>query len=149
MAIRVSRDDARAFGAKIPPAPKARKFRNRPERRDDIWFDSQLELRRYCYLKQVEMAGALNNLKIHPKFDLFASGVPVAGTLGSQPVPVGLYEADFSYHDDRGWVVEDTKGAVLPLYVLKRRLFRANYPMLIFMEVRQCRKRWISQLIEA
>jgi hypothetical protein len=149
MAIRVSRDEARAFGAKILPAPRVRKFRNRPERRDEIWFDSQLELRRYCYLKQVEMAGALTDLKVHPEFELFASGSAVAGTLGSQPVSVGVYIADFSYHDDRGWMVEDTKGVVLPLYALKRRIFRANYPELIFMEVRQWRKRWVSQLIKA
>lgn len=147
MAIRVSLDEARAFGAKIPVAPRPKKFHNKPERRDDIWFDSQLELRRYCYLKQVELAGALTELRIHPIFDLYAAVGPLPNQCASAIKTVGSYEADFWYRDDRGEVVEDTKGAVLPLYVLKRQLFRANYPMLKFMEVRQCRKRWVSQPI--
>jgi hypothetical protein len=142
MGLRLTEKEARDLGLKIPEAPK-RKFHNRPGRLDGIAFDSQLELRRYAYLVHVEMAGLLEDLKVHPTFDLYGAGGRAPGT--GDPVPVGVYEADFSYIDERGQVVEDTKGVVLPLYTLKRNLFLANYPQLVFMEVRQCRKRWISQ----
>jgi hypothetical protein len=46
-------------------------------------------------------------------------------------------------------VVEDCKGLVLPVYTLKRKLFLATYPETVFMEVRQCRKPWVSRGIMA
>jgi hypothetical protein len=46
-------------------------------------------------------------------------------------------------------VVEDCKGLVLPVYTLKRKLFLATYPEIVFMEVRQCRKRRVSRGIMA
>jgi hypothetical protein len=46
-------------------------------------------------------------------------------------------------------VVEDRKRLVLPVYALKRKLFLANYPEIVFMEVRQCRKRGVSRRIMA
>jgi len=96
-----------------------------------------MEMPRYCYLIQVEMAGMLRDLEIHPHFRLCADG----GGAGA----IGTYEADFAYNDPKaGQVVEDVKGALLPLYILKRNLLLANYPTLIFTEVRQCRKRWKS-----
>jgi Protein of unknown function (DUF1064). len=97
-----------------------------------------MEMLRYCYLIQVEMAGMLRDLEIHPRFALFADGG------GKGAVEVGTYEADFAYNDpEAGRVVEDVKGAA-PLYILKRNLFLANYPTLVFREVRQCPKRWKS-----
>ena len=72
------------------------------------------------------------------RIDVYADGG------GAGAVEVGTYEADFAYNDPKaGRVVEDVKG-VLPLYILKRNLLLANYPTLIFTEVRQCRKRWKS-----
>ena len=46
-------------------------------------------------------------------------------------------------------MTEDCKGLVLPVYTLKRKLFLATYPETVFMEVRQCRKRWVSRRIVA
>ena len=140
MGLRLSVKEAKALGIEIPARPA--KFHNKPGRLDGIHFDSDLELKRYAYLVWVEMANELTDLIVHPKFDLFA-----AGPLG--PVLVGTYEGDFSYIDRLGiQVVEDCKGVVLPLYVLKRNLFSANYPSIKFMEVRQCRKRWTSREIK-
>ncbi len=136
MAFRLSVKEAKALGVEVPA--RAHKYQARPEWRDGIYFDAQLELRRYCYLVQVRKAGKLEGLEVHPKFRLYGDGG------GGSAVEVGLYEADFAYTDERGRVVEDCKGAVLPLYVLKRNLMLANYPTLVFMEVRQCRRKWHS-----
>ena len=147
MAFRLTQSEARALGVKIPAAPR-RKFHNRPGYLDEIHFDSQLELRRYAYLIHVEMAKKIDQLQVHPKFPLYGS---VGVEDGARPVCVGFYEADFAYRVVEGQrnMVEDCKGMMLPLYLLKRRLFVANYPELQLMEVRQCRGRWISQPVTA
>jgi hypothetical protein len=127
-----------ALGIEIPPPPR-HKYNAKPSRVDGKGFDSQMEMLRYCYLIQVEMAGMLRDLEIHPHFRLYADGG------GADAVEVGTYEADFAYNDpEAGRIVEDVKGGRLPLYILKRNLFLANYPTLVFREVRQCRKRWKS-----
>jgi len=139
MGLRITeREAALLLGEKLPPHPK---YHNKPERLDGVQFDSQLELKRYCYLVHVEMAGLLTDLMVHPRFDLLAA-------TPDQPVKCGEYEGDFSYIDEMGmWVVEDTKGVVLPLYALKRKLFRANYPDIKLVEVRLCKKQWSSQVV--
>lgn len=136
MAFRLSVKEAKALGVQIAARPH--KYRAQPEWRDGIYFDAQLELKRYCYLKQVEMAKQITDLEVHPKFPLYGDGG------GGTAVEVGLYEADFTYKESGCRVVEDCKGAVLPLYVLKRRLFLANYPTLLFQEVRLCKGKWHS-----
>ena len=136
MGLRMTIREAKALGIEIPARPP--KYHNKPSRLDGKGFDSQMEMRRYCYLIQVEMAGMLQDLDIHPTFTLFGDSP------GSGSVEVGTYEADFAYSDERGRVVEDVKGVVLPLYALKRNLMLANYPTLVFMEVKQWRGRWSS-----
>ena len=143
MGFRLTVKEAMALGIEIPP-PAYRKYNAKPSRIDGKGFDSQMEMLRYCYLIQVEMAGELTDLEIHPQFPLFADGG------GKGAVKVGTYEADFAYNDGKaGRIVEDVKGVVLPIYVLKRNLLLANYPTLIFREVRKCRKRWISTHISS
>lgn len=153
MGLRLTEKEARAFGIKIPERPRS-KYHNQPGRLDGVHFDSQTELLRYAYLVQVEMAAALSDLKIHPTYELLAArGGPAPrpddGAGPAESAVVGSYEADFSYTDERGWVVEDVKGLVLPIYALKRAIFLANHPEAFFVEVRQCRKRWISTRITA
>jgi hypothetical protein len=136
MGFRLSVKEAKALGIEIPPRPL--KYHNQPSRLDGIGFDSEMEMRRYCYLIQVEMAGQLSDMEIHPKYRLYADSP------GKGAVYIGNYEGDFAYSDERGRVLEDVKGVLLPLYLLKRNLMLANYPTLVFMEVRQWRKRWSS-----
>ena len=136
MAFRLSVKEAKALGVEVPA--KQHKYRAQPEWRDGHYFDAQLELKRYCYLKQVEMAGEITDLEVHPQFKLYADGG------GGPCIEVGYYEADFAYNADRGRMIEDCKGALLPLYILKRKLFLANYPTLVFMEVRLCKRKWSS-----
>jgi hypothetical protein len=150
MGLRLSLREARAFGIKIPERPS--KYGNEPGYRDGHHFDAQLELKRYCYLLMVERAGQLKNLVVHPKYPLFAASWtadPMADEAEIFSIEVGVYEGDFQYHDAAGeLIVEDTKGLVLPLYALKRRIFRANYPRHRLMEVRQCKKRWVSTPVD-
>jgi Protein of unknown function (DUF1064) len=126
-----------ALGIEIPPPPR-HKHNAKPSRIDGKGFDSQLEMLRYCYLLQVEMAGMLSELEVHPRFVLYADGG------GQGAIEFGTCEADFAYTDEAGRIVEDANGVVLPLYILKRNLLLANYPTLVFREVGQCRKRWKS-----
>jgi hypothetical protein len=136
MAFRLTLKEAKALGVEVPKKPH--KYRAQPEWRDGYYFDAQLELKRYCYLKQVEMAGVITDLEVHPVLKLYADS-PYRGA-----VEIGAYEADFAYSDTRGRVIEDCKGALLPLYILKRKLVLANYPTLVFMEVRLCKRKWSS-----
>lgn len=75
------------------------KFNARGERFDNIWFDSQAELRRYRELKLLVQAGEISQLKAHPVFTL-VEGETFTLT----------YEADFQYIEDGKTVVEDVKG---------------------------------------
>jgi Protein of unknown function (DUF1064) len=127
-----------ALGIEIPPPPR-HKYNAKPSRIDGKGFDSQLEMLRYCYLLQVEMAGMLSELEVHPRFALYADGG------GQGAIEVGTYEADFAYNEPVARrVVEDVGGVLLALHILKRNLLLANYPTLVFREVEQCRKRWKS-----
>jgi hypothetical protein len=151
MGLRLSVQEARAFGIKIPE--RKSKYGNEPSYRDGHHFDAQLELKRYCYLLMVERAGQLKNLIVHPKYPLFAASwelpEPGADEAHVFAIEIGVYESDFQYHDAAGeLIVEDCKGMVLPLYALKKRIFRANYPHHRLMEVRQCKKRWVSTPVD-
>lgn len=140
MTWRLSAAEARArFGDAVGAKPKP-KYNAIGGTLDGRSFDSKAELARYAYLKQVEMTGAIRELEVHPRFNLHAVDSEMTGLF-----LVGVYEADFRYRQEsEEVVVEDVKGVVLPIYVLKRRLFLLNYPEVAFMEVRKCRNSWRS-----
>ncbi len=101
---------------------------------DGITFDSKAEHRRYCELKLLLKAGEICSLKVHPRYRL-----EVGDNL------IGVYEADFEYHElkagkpqYRREVVEDVKGVRTREYILKRNLFKALNPYTDFRE-RSCR----------
>jgi len=152
MGLRLTVHEARTLGIKIPE--RKSKYGNEPAYIDGHHLDSQIELKRYCYLLMVERAKKLTSLKIHPRYPLFAAVPGAAGPAVVDPAGPGLcrvgeYEADFEYIDEAGeLVVEDCKGLVLPLYALKARIFRANYPHRRLMEVRQCGRRWVSTPVD-
>jgi hypothetical protein len=92
--------------------------RSRAVEIDGFRFASQAEGRRYLDLKEMSRRGEIEELRVHPRFDL-----EVAGEL------VAIYEADFSYRRDGQIVVEDVKGwqkgPAMRLFQLKARLLRA------------------------
>lgn len=95
---------------------RARKFRNIPTTLGGHSFASKVEARRYGELLLLEKAGAVSNIKVHPRFPLIVNGIDM-----------GNYEADFSYLEKSALVVEDVKSPATktPLYRLKKKLMKA------------------------
>lgn len=93
------------------------KFNARPLVHDGIRFASHAEAKRYfqlCFLRKI---GALDELVVHPAFDLHVSGHRI-----------GRYVADFSYRRDGRIVVEDVKSrpTMTALYRWKKRHLKAE-----------------------
>ena len=99
-------------------AKKKSKYRNKKTEVDGILFDSAKEASRYCELKLLEKAGAIENLECQSKFLLIEKNTKYAAV---------TYLADFTYWDPelQETVVEDTKGMKTPLYVIKKKLMYA------------------------
>lgn len=114
--------------------PKS-KYHNEPVTVDGVTFDSLGEHRRWCFLKLMEQAGEISNLRYHVKYTLFPKG-----TIDIRRFPDGReielkrydrehwYEADFVYVNKKGEeVVEDFKGFETPEFKEKRVMFKALY----------------------
>ena len=92
------------------------KYRNKKVDFNGYTFDSQAEARRYKELVILQGISKIEKLTVHPTYDLTVMGVHIC-----------KYEADFSYHDETGFVVEDVKGVRTSQYRLKRKLMKAIY----------------------
>lgn len=114
---RISAADYRALaGAK----PKARKYGNRPVIVDGLRFDSKAEAGRWVYLRHLQQAGEITDLRRQVRIPLHA----LSGAV------VGHYIADFEYLRQGLPVTEDVKSAVtvdLEIFQWKRRHFAAEY----------------------
>ena len=85
---------------------------------DGITFDSKLEAARYKFLKELESAGAVSDIEVHPQFPCFVEGKKIC-----------TYIADFKYKNVKGdEVIEDTKGVLTDVFKLKKKLVEAIYP---------------------
>jgi hypothetical protein len=100
--------------------PAGSKMGNRHTVVDAITFDSALEAVRYKELKMLLQGKRIERLKVHPVFPLLVNGLVV-----------GVYEADFRFYENGKLVVEDCKGQLTPLYILKRNLMLALYGIAI------------------
>ncbi len=115
--------------------PKNRKYRNQPDYRGSIRFDSRKEARRYDELMLLLRAGKIRDLKLQPQFTLQESYI----TLEGERVRATRYQADFSYKrptepDINGqvyWVtvVEDVKsrGTKTAVYEMKKKLMLEKF----------------------
>lgn len=92
---------------------------------DGIAFASKREAAEYMGLKMQQAAGVIYDLLVHPVFPLVVNGTKI-----------GRYTADFRYKSDGDEVVVEVKGFVTRDYSLRKRLFKALYPELVFLEVR-------------
>lgn len=114
---------------------KQSKYHNEPVTVDGVTFDSLGEHRRWCFLKLMEQAGEISNLRYHVKYTLFPKG-----TIDIRRFPDGReielkrydrehwYEADFVYVNKKGEeVVEDFKGFETPEFKEKRVMFKSLY----------------------
>lgn len=104
---------------------RPRKYRNKPCSVDGIRFDSKAEMRRYCNLKNLEMAGEISDLRLQVKYPLEVNGSLVC-----------TYVADFVYRIGKSGetVVEDAKGGKATetaVFRIKSKLMRAIHGITI------------------
>ena len=114
---------------------KRSKYHNETVEVDGIRYDSKNEMLRHNFLKMMERAGEISELRYHVKFTLFPKG---STELIRMPdgTEVELkkydrehwYEADFVYKNKRGeMIVEDFKGFETEEFKRKRIIFNAIY----------------------
>lgn len=115
---------------------KKSKYHNERIVIDGIEFDSKSEGRRFCYLKLMEKAGEISNLRYHVKFELIPqiTKEEVVHLKTKDKVVTKVlqsaryYEADFVYLNKKGEeVVEDFKGQETGLFKFKADLFYHLY----------------------
>jgi len=97
---------------------------------DGYWFDSAAEHRRYRELLLLQAAGKISALVVHPRFILIEPF-----TYRGKRQRAETYSPDFVYTEDGRTIAEDVKGARLPVYRLKSKLFMLKYPNIEFREV--------------
>lgn len=105
------------------------KYGNRKITRDGMTFDSLKEYRRFCDLRLLEKAGAIQDLKRQVEYVLVPTlrepdtigkrGGAIKGKVVERKVS---YIADFVYRENDEIVVEDTKGFKTKEYIIKRKL---------------------------
>lgn len=108
---------------------KTNKYHNTITTVDGIKFRSKKESDRYQELILLEKAGEISDLKIQVPY-VVADSVSWHG----KTIKAIKYYADFEYTDRGIKVVEDTKGKLIALYVLKKSLFISRYPHIDFRE---------------
>lgn len=98
-------------------AARGSKYNARKTVVDGIEFDSAKEAKRYTKLRDMEMAGRIQDLRLQVPFEILPSfecdGVKYRGI---------KYIADFVYYRNGVRVVEDVKGAKTPEYRMKKKL---------------------------
>ena len=115
---------------------KKSKFHNEPVTVDGIRFDSKNEMRRFNFLKLMEKAGEISNLRYHVKFELIPQitkeeivHLKTKDKVVTKVVQSArYYEADFAYLNKKGEeIVEDFKGQETALFKFKAALFFYRY----------------------
>jgi hypothetical protein len=111
------------------------KYKAKKTEVDGILFDSRLESKRYSFLKMMERAGKITDLKLQVPFILIGRFEDYFGNKYRE----SKYIADFVYRNANGdYVTEDVKSSFMrrnPLYVLKKKLLLSTHAGLIFYEV--------------
>jgi hypothetical protein len=83
-------------------------------------FASKAEALRYSTLAILETAGEIKDLACQVPFPVFVNGKLICH-----------YYADFTYHENRVYIVEDVKGVKTAIYRLKKKLVEALYNITI------------------
>lgn len=115
---------------------KQSKYHNQPITVDGIRFDGKNEMRRFNFLKLMEKAGEISNLRYHVKFELIPQitreeivHLKTKDKVVTKVVQSArYYEADFVYLNKQGEeIVEDFKGQETDLFKFKAALFFYKY----------------------
>lgn len=106
---------------------------------DGIVFDSIREAQRYQYLKLLEDAGDISNLRLQVKYELIPTQRETCTAVYTKGSKKGLqklgrvlekecsYIADFVYEENGETVVEDVKGRRTEVYNIKKKLMLYRY----------------------
>jgi len=107
-------------------------------------FDSQAEMKRYIVLRQYQKEGRIKDLRCHPRFELLEKQkvnilYEKSGRWHFNTSERGIdYTGDFSYTENGIPVVEEVKSKATAKradYILRRKLFKAKYPEILFREI--------------
>lgn len=101
-------------------AMKKTKYGNKKAIVDDIEFASRKEARRYCELRMLEKAGAIQDLQLQKKFEL----QPAFYYQGHKQRPI-YYVCDFFYVEKGKHIIEDVKSPATKnnaVYKLKKKM---------------------------
>ena len=111
---------------------KGSKYGNKKVTVDGYEFDSIAEMERYKQLKLMELAGAISDLRLQPRYELQRGFTDSSGVKQRSIT----YCADFSYSERGLRVVEDVKGSITKEYAIKKKLFLYRYFDLTFREIK-------------
>jgi hypothetical protein len=95
---------------------KQNKYHAQAQTVDGIRFDSKKEAQRYRELKLSERAGVISGLRWQVPFRLEINGHHIT-----------TYKADFVYDEQGKQVVEDTKGMRTRVFLMKKKMMKAQY----------------------
>lgn len=101
---------------------KKNKYKNIKVEYDGITFDSKKERDHYIYLKNLEMAGEIKDLRTQIRFELQPKY-----KINKKRVQAISYIADFIYLKNGNYIVEDTKGYRTQIYKIKKKMFEYKY----------------------
>lgn len=112
------------------------KYRNKKTVVDGINFDSALESRRYSFLKIMQQAGRITDLRMQVPFVLIGKFEDFQGNKYRET----KYFADFTYKNAKGeYIVEDTKSEYVrkhdKTYAIKKKLLLSTHGGMLFYEV--------------
>ena len=113
--------------ALMRPRGRRNKYGAKKCQLDGHKFDSQAEMRHYLVLREMQRAGKITDLEVHPKFKLVPSRTNKKGKRRRGVT----YTADFRYVAGHETVVEDVKGGKATqtqAFVIKSKLFEWLYP---------------------
>lgn len=111
MSIRMTEKEFnKLMGNKTKNKKTVNKFHNKKIKVDGIVYDSTKEYERHCYLKILEKAGDISNLRFHKD----------SITLIEDPLV--KYIPDFCYIENGNNIVEDFKGMQTKEFILKKKM---------------------------
>lgn len=102
------------------------KYNANGQKIDGHWFASAAEAKRYLQLKDMQQDDLIEDLVLQPSYPIVHHGKPIT-----------TYRADFRYvvlnelKRSEAVVVEDVKGMVTDVYLIKKKLVEAQYNLKI------------------
>lgn len=128
---------------------------------DGFVYDSKTEYQRYCYLKLLERAGEIRNLRRQPKFELvFGCGSDqTAVMVGKNRTKTAVYTPDFCYEKKECYksnnletgvilwpqVIEDVKGYSDENSKFRIRVFEAAHQCNVTIVKKKRGGQWIEE----